>query len=105
MLTAEDEIVAVMDAQCGMQRDDLTAEERRRAALVAFTGAGLPHCVGAAALAGARRAIAMRQARDLAMEQWLVGEVHLRGVRENAAALAAGNTRLTSDPARGRSVI
>jgi hypothetical protein len=29
----------------------------------------------AAALAGARRAIAMRQARDLAVEQCLAGEV------------------------------
>jgi hypothetical protein len=53
----------------------------------------------AAALAGARRAIAMAQARDLAVHQWLAGEVRLRGIRENAAALAAGTTGLISDPA------
>ncbi len=41
-----------------------------------------------AALAGARRAIAMRQARGLAIDQWLAGEVRLRGIRENAAVLA-----------------
>jgi hypothetical protein len=42
VLTAEDEIVAVMDGQCGVQRGDPAAEERRRAALVTLTGAGMP---------------------------------------------------------------
>jgi hypothetical protein len=72
------------------------------AALVTFIGVGmLPPALTAllaAALAGARRAIAMRQARDLAVHQWLAGEVRLRGIRENAGALAAGNTGLISGP-------
>ena len=33
---AAEEIVAVMDGQCGVQRGDPAAEERRRAALVPF---------------------------------------------------------------------
>jgi hypothetical protein len=40
------------------------------------------------ALVGARRAVAMHQARSLAVDQWLAGEVRLRGIRENAAVLA-----------------
>lgn len=41
MLAVEDEIVAVMDGQCGAERGELPAEERRRAALIAFLGAGM----------------------------------------------------------------
>ena len=40
------------------------------------------------ALASARRAVAMHQARGLAFDGWLAGESALRGVRENAAVLA-----------------
>jgi hypothetical protein len=39
---AAEEIVAVMDGPCGVQRGDPAAEERRRAALVLFIGAGMP---------------------------------------------------------------
>jgi len=64
----------------------------RRAALLAFLGAGLPSPPSKAlivqVLAGARRAVATYQARGLAVDQWLAGEVRLRGIRENAAVLA-----------------
>lgn len=92
MLTAEDEIVAVMSGRRSVERGDLPAEERRRAALIAFLGAGMPSPPSTAllveALAGARRAIAMHQARGLAIDHWLGGEVRLRGIRDNAAVLA-----------------
>jgi hypothetical protein len=39
-------------------------------------------------LAGARRAAAMHQMHGRALEEWLAGEVRLRGIRENAAVLA-----------------
>jgi hypothetical protein len=81
-----------MDGQRGAERGDLPSEERRRAALVAFIGAGMPSPPSAAllvaALAGARRAVAMHQACGLAIDEWLAGEVRLRGIRENAAILA-----------------
>jgi hypothetical protein len=89
VLRVGDEIVAVMD---GAERVDLAAEERRRAALIAFIGAGMPSppatAVLVAALAGARRAVAMHQARGLAIDRWLAGEIRLRGIRGNAAVLA-----------------
>ena len=76
----------------GAERGDLLAEERRRAAVAAFIGAGMrsppSKALLVAALAGARRAVAMHQARGLALDQWLAGEVRLRGIRENAAVLA-----------------
>jgi hypothetical protein len=85
-------MVAVMDDQHGVGRDDLPAEERRRVILAAFIGAGVPSPPSTAllvqALAGARRAVGMHQARGLAIDQWLAGEVCLRGIRENAAVLA-----------------
>ena len=103
MLTVEDEIVAVMDGQRGADRGDLLAGERRRAALVAFIGAGMPSppstALLVAALAGARRAVAMHQARGLVIDQWLAGEVCLRGIRENAAVLA-----VLEMPGRGEEV-
>ena len=82
-----------MDGQRGAERGDLPSEERRRAALVAFIGAGMPSpppstALLVAALAGARRAVAMHQACGLAVDEWLAGEVRLRGIRENAAILA-----------------
>ena len=73
MLAAE-EIVAVMDGQCGVQRGDPAAEERRRLALVPFIGAGW------------RAARSRCARRDLAVHLWLAGEVRLRRIRENAAA-------------------
>jgi hypothetical protein len=92
VLTAEDEIVAVMDSQRCVDGGDLPAEDRRRAALIAFIGAGMPSspstALMVAALADARRAVAVHQARGLAVGQWLAGEVRLRGIRENVAVLA-----------------
>src|SRR5215472_803934 len=40
------------------------------------------------ALAGARRAVAMYQAHGRAVDDWLAGELRLRGIRETAAVLA-----------------
>jgi hypothetical protein len=92
MSAVDGEIVAVMDGQRGMERGDLPPEGRRRAALTGFLGAGMPSppstALMVAALAGARRAVAMHQERGLAVDQWLAGEVRLRGIRENAAVLA-----------------
>jgi hypothetical protein len=42
MVTVEDEIVAGMDGQRGVERGDLAAERRRRAALIAFMSTGMP---------------------------------------------------------------
>jgi len=39
-------------------------------------------------LAGARRAVALHQPHSQALDEWLAGEVRLRGIRENAAVLA-----------------
>jgi hypothetical protein len=81
------EIVGVMDGDGAGQ-----AAERRRAALTAFLGAGLPsapaRALVVAALAGARRAVAAHQARGQGLDEWLAGEVGVRGIRENAAVLA-----------------
>jgi hypothetical protein len=92
VLTAEDEIVAVVDSLGGVDGGDLPAGDCRRAALVAFVGAGMPSppstAVLVAALAAARRAVAMHQARGLAVDPWLASEVRLRGIRENAAVVA-----------------
>jgi hypothetical protein len=88
----KDEIVAAMDGQHGAERGDRPAEERRRAALIAFLSAGMPSPPSTAllveALAGARRTVVMHQARGLAVDHWLASEVRLRGIRENAAVLA-----------------
>ena len=64
-------MVAVIDDQHGVGRNDLSAEERRRAVLAAFIGAGVPSPPSTALLV-----------------QGLAGEVRLRGIRENAAVLA-----------------
>lgn len=67
-------------------------EDRRRDAILAFLGAGLfqwpSRARAVAALAVARREVAACQARSRPVQRWLVGEVHLRGIRENAAVLA-----------------
>jgi hypothetical protein len=82
-LMAEDEIVAVMDGQRGVEMGDLRAEERRRAALAAFLGAGMrsppSKALLVSALAGARRVVAEHRALGLALDQWLADEVRLRG--------------------------
>jgi len=71
---------------------DTPAEKRQQAALIAFLGAGMPSALSTAlivtALAGARRAVAMHKAHDRALDQWLAGEVRMRGIMENAAVLA-----------------
>jgi hypothetical protein len=83
-------VVTVMGGQRGAGCVDTPAE--RRAALIAFLGAGMPTAPSKAlivqALAGARRAVAMYQAQGRAVDDWLAGEVRLRGIRENAAVLA-----------------
>jgi hypothetical protein len=67
-------------------------EERRPDAILAFLGAGLfrrlSRAEAVAALAAARRGVATCQARRASVRQWLAGEVHLHGIRENAAVLA-----------------
>jgi hypothetical protein len=83
-------MVTVMGDQRGAGCVDTSAE--RSAALIAFLGAGLPSVPSKAlivqALAGARRAVAMRQPYGWAVDDWLAGEVRLRGIRGNAAVLA-----------------
>src|SRR5215469_6114363 len=90
LLAAGDEIVTVMGGQRGAGSVDPPGA--RRAALIAFLGAGMPSAPSKAliveALAGARRAVAMYQAQCRAVDDWLAGEVRLRGIRENAAVLA-----------------
>jgi hypothetical protein len=80
-----------MDDSCGGYIDT-PAQERRRAALIAFLGAGMSSPPSRAliveVLAGARRAVALHQPHGRALDEWLAGEVRLRGVRENAAVLA-----------------
>jgi hypothetical protein len=89
-------MAAVTHDQHGPQRRDEPAEERRQAALTAFLGAGMPAPPSTAlvvqALAGARRAVAVHLQRGLAIDQWLAGEIRLRGIRENAAILAVMET-------------
>jgi hypothetical protein len=64
-----------------------------RDAIGAFLGAGVPappsRAVMVSALAGGRRAVKEHQARAAAIDSWLAGEIRLRGIRENAAVLAA----------------
>lgn len=71
---------------------DTPAHERRRAALIAFLGSGMYSPPSKAliveVLAGARRAPALHQQHRRALDEWLAGEVRLRGIRENAAVLA-----------------
>jgi hypothetical protein len=72
--------------------DDPLTQERRRAAVVSFLGAGLssplPTSVMVSALAAARRELQAHLARRAPVNSWLESEVRLRGVRENAAVLA-----------------
>src|SRR5215469_9005818 len=83
-------MVKVMSGHRGAECVDTSAAGR--AALIAFLGAGMPSApskaLAAEALAGARRAVAIYQARGWAVDDWLAEEVRLRGIRENAAVLA-----------------
>ena len=78
-------IVAVMDDSCAGYVDT-PAQERRRAALIAFLGAGMYSPPSKAliveVLAGARRAVALHQPHGRALDEWLAGEVRLRGIRK-----------------------
>ena len=64
----------------------------REAAVVAPLTAGLDpapaRATQVAALAEARRTVAAHQARGEAVDEWLAGEMRLRGIRENAAVIA-----------------
>lgn len=68
-------------------------EDRKKAALVGFLSAGLDPAPSTAvlvsALADARRAVAALRSRRESIDQWLANEIRFRGVRENAAVLAA----------------
>jgi len=79
-----------MHDSCSLPPED---DCRRSAALISFLGAGLDQApsrvVMVTALADARRAVAMLQSREEPIVQWLAREVRFRGVRENAATLAA----------------
>src|SRR5258708_28168174 len=85
-------MVALMGDQRGAGCVDTPAE--RRAALIAFLGAGMPSAPSKAlmveALAGARRAVAMYQAPGPAVDDWLAGELRLRVIREVLPAWRGG---------------
>jgi hypothetical protein len=65
-------------------------------AIVAFLAAGLDPrpatAVMVAALADARREVAAHRLRSQSIDAWLANEIRLRGIRENAAVLAALET-------------
>lgn len=68
------------------------SDEQRQAAIVAFLGAGLVPGVSTAefvsTLAEARRTVSAHRAKHVPVDDWLAGEIRVRGVRENAAVLA-----------------
>ena len=68
-------------------------EDLRRQALIAFLAAGMASAPATAqlvsALAAARRAVAADRSRGRPVDEWLRGEIRFRGIRENAALLAA----------------
>jgi hypothetical protein len=65
----------------------------RRHALIAFLAAGMTPAPATAqlvsALANARRGVAANLSRGLSVGEWLQSEIRFRGIRENAAVLAA----------------
>jgi hypothetical protein len=66
-------------------------EACRHHAIIAFLGAGLrqgPSRAACVAALGAARAVATQQARGEPLGDWLTSEIRVRGIRENAAALA-----------------
>ena len=74
------------------EQDLLPYQGRRGEAIIAFLGVGLHNppsrAVMISALAGARRTVARLQSRGEPVADWLASETRLRGIRENAAALA-----------------
>jgi hypothetical protein len=68
-------------------------EDSRRRALIAFLSAGLAVTPATAqlvsALAVARRTVAANRSHGHSVDDWLRNEIRLRGIRENAAVLAA----------------
>jgi hypothetical protein len=68
----------------------------RRRALIAFLSAGIVPAPANAqlvsALANARRHVAASHSQGRSIGEWLQGEVRIRGIRENAAVLAALET-------------
>jgi hypothetical protein len=73
-----------------------TRNDGRQTALIALLAAGSTVAPSRAAmvsaLADARRAVAIHRERELPLDGWLAGEFRFRGVRENAAAVAALET-------------
>jgi hypothetical protein len=67
-------------------------EKRRHEVFMAFLGAGQrqkpARALGVTALASARRMVACHRRRGEPIAEWLVGEIRLRGIQENAAVLA-----------------
>jgi hypothetical protein len=87
MLLAEDLLLLVTDDASGRLTADgvqIDADD--------LLGAGLfqwpSRAQAVAALAAARREVASCQARGESVMEWLAGEIHCRGIRENAAVLA-----------------
>lgn len=76
-----------------MSNDLTDPEDRRVDAIVGFLGAGLGPAPSRAtmltALAEARHSVAASQARGEPIARWLENEARSRGVKENAATLAA----------------
>jgi hypothetical protein len=74
------------------EQDIPPGEGRRGEAIMAFLGAGAHNRPSRAAmvsaLASARRTVAILQSRGEPVADWLASETRLRGIRENAAALA-----------------
>jgi hypothetical protein len=79
---------------CGpdVDRGEKLRRGQRSRAIAGFLSAGLspapPKSVMVWALAQARREVGARRTRNAPIDAWLAGEVHLRGIRENAAVLA-----------------
>jgi len=73
------------------------SDNLRNEALIAFLGAGVTPAPDkvllVSTLAGARRSVAALQANGNSLDDWLKSETRYHGVRENAATLAAMETR------------
>jgi hypothetical protein len=85
-----------MNAEAGSHPAHSTSHQSSDQAIIAFLAAGLDPppstAVMVAALANARREVAAHQARRRPIDAWLSSETRLRGIRENAAVLAALET-------------
>ena len=80
-------------AETSSETDIPDSRKFRQDALIAFMGSGLASSPTKAqlvsTLATARRSIAALRARHQNVDGWLSSEVRLRGIRENAATVAA----------------